>query len=306
MSNTSAAVSVDPAPASGAPMPPGLSPDWQDWLAGQIVRGVTDADLLRTMRERGFDDAYARVTISVVRSMTVRVQQQHPSMLQQYECEAMRLPEGNRVRASDRDIGIRFTLKNPNVALIENILSPQECEKLIQLSATKVKRSEVIEPDGTRQVSAVRTSEGTHFALAENAIVDRLEKRLAALIGKPIDHAEPLQILHYRVGGEYLPHHDYFDPKHDGYAEVLRAGGQRVATLVVYLNDVKGGGETIFPELDLAVKPSAGSAVYFEYCNSQAQLDARLLHGGAPVLEGEKWIATKWVRQSAYVTPPAA
>ena len=59
-------------------------------------------------------------------------------------------------------------------------------------------------------------------------------------------------------------------------------------------------------ELDLAVKPSPGSAIYFEYCNSQSQLDARLLHGGAPVTEGEKWIATKWVRQSAYVTAPAA
>ena len=54
------------------------------------------------------------------------------------------------------------------------------------------------------------------------------------------------------------------------------------------------------------MKPSPGSAIYFEYCNSQSQLDARLLHGGAPVTEGEKWIATKWVRQSAYVTAPAA
>jgi prolyl 4-hydroxylase len=26
----------------------------------------------------------------------------------------------------------------------------------------------------------------------------------------------------------------------------------------------------------------------------------RTLHGGAPVLEGEKWVATKWLREGAF------
>ena len=52
------------------PMPPGLSAEWQDWLAGNVVRGCTDADMLSVMREQGFDGQYARVAIAVVRSMT--------------------------------------------------------------------------------------------------------------------------------------------------------------------------------------------------------------------------------------------
>lgn len=287
------------------PMPPGLTPEWQDWLAGQIVRGTGDAELLQTMRTQGFEENYARVTISVVRSMTARVQQQAPTMLQQYDCPPMRIADANKLRAADRDTVVRMQLKNPNVAVIDGLLSDQECDKLVQIASGKITRSEVIEPDGTRHASDVRTSFGTHFAHAENAIVDRLEHRLAALIDKPIDHAEPLQILHYKVGGEYKPHHDYFDPKGGSYAEVLKQGGQRIATMIFYLNDVDGGGETIFPELELAVKPRKGSVVYFEYCNSSGALDARLLHGGAPVTKGLKWIATKWVRERSYVTNAA-
>jgi prolyl 4-hydroxylase len=69
----------------------------------------------------------------------------------------------------------------------------------------------------------------------------------------------------------------------------------------VYLSDVEVGGETIFPTIGLSVKPKVGSAVYFEYCNSLGQVDPLSLHGGSPVLKGEKWIVTKWMRQEKYM-----
>jgi prolyl 4-hydroxylase len=109
-----------------------------------------------------------------------------------------------------------------------------------------------------------------------------------------------LQILHYGLRGEYLPHHDYFDPVDPGTPVILKTGGQRVATLVMYLNTPEEGGATHFPELDLEVKARKGSAVYFEYMNKVGQIDSRSLHAGMPVLAGEKWIATKWLRQSNY------
>jgi prolyl 4-hydroxylase len=77
-------------------------------------------------------------------------------------------------------------------------------------------------------------------------------------------------------------------------------GGQRVATLVIYLNEVAGGGDTVFPRIGLAIKPRSGCGVYFEYCNAAGELDERCLHAGAPVSNGEKWIATKWLRQRPY------
>jgi prolyl 4-hydroxylase len=77
-------------------------------------------------------------------------------------------------------------------------------------------------------------------------------------------------------------------------------GGQRVATLIIYLNNVAQGGETIFPEINLKITPIQGNALYFAYTNSKNQVDPLTLHGGCPVLEGEKFIATKWMRQKEY------
>lgn len=280
---------------------PALAPDWQDWLAGNVVRGCSDTDMLATMRQSGFDEHYARVAISVVRSMTERVQRQAPAMLAAYRADPCRLPGSARFRAADRDIGIGFALADPNIALLHDLISEPECEKLIAMSAGKLTRSSVLDrQSGGDEISAVRTSEGTFFERGENALVARLEQRIAALTGLPVEHGEPLQILHYKPGNEYLAHHDYFDPADPGSAEVLKSGGQRVATLIIYLNDVAGGGETRFPELSLDIRPSRGNAVYFEYLNAAGELDSRCLHAGVPVTQGEKWIATKWLRQGPY------
>jgi prolyl 4-hydroxylase len=80
---------------------------------------------------------------------------------------------------------------------------------------------------------------------------------------------------------------------------MLEKYGQRVSTMVVYLNNVAGGGETVFPELSLTVSPQKGGGVYFSYSDKNGELDRRSLHGGAPVLGGEKWIATLWWRGCA-------
>ena len=116
----------------------------------------------------------------------------------------------------------------------------------------------------------------------------------------PLENGEGLQILNYQVGAEYKVHFDYFDPANSANKIHLAHGGQRVSTLVIYLNDVESGGETLFPEVKLSVEPTKGSAVYFEYCNSSGQVDAKSLNGGLPVTAGEKWIATKWMRQRPY------
>jgi prolyl 4-hydroxylase len=179
------------------PPAPRLAPDWQDWLAGNVVRGVGDPEMLEAMRKAGFDEHYARVAISVVRSMTERVQRDAPAMLAQYRADPIRLPAASRVRAADRDVGIGFVLQDPNVALLTDLLSAKECEELILLASGKMRRSQVVDREsGQLEVSAVRTSEGTHFQRGENALVRRLEQRISALTGVPVDHGEPQQVLH--------------------------------------------------------------------------------------------------------------
>jgi prolyl 4-hydroxylase len=207
-----------------------------------------------------------------------------PVLLQIYE----RVPAGPQRSAVESE-------------MYKELMQQMVDEKLIQLARGKVRRSEVVDPSSGRlEISGVRRSEGAHFSYGENAIVARIEARVAALTGLPVSHGEPLQLLHYPAGGEYEPHHDYFDPAFAGAALQLAHGGQRVATVVMYLQEPLEGGDTYFPELELSVRPRRGSAVYFEYVNAAGELDSRCLHAGMPVLKGDKWIATKWLRQSAY------
>ena len=288
---------------AGVRLPTQLPVEWQDWITQAVVQGTAGDEIVTRMQEAGFDPVFARSAVIVIASMTSRVQQESPEALTGgHVCSAPRLQAGNRIRAADRTVGIGFALRNPNVALLTNLLSADECERLIHWSAGKLKRSEVVDrASGGLQVSHVRTSAGTHFDRGENAVVQRLEQRIAALTGVPVEHGEPLQILHYQVGGEYQPHHDFFDPRDAGSPAHLACGGQRVGSIVIYLNDVPEGGATDFPSLELSVKPQQGCAIYFEYCNEAGELDSRCLHGGAPVIRGEKWVATKWLRQGAYV-----
>jgi len=210
----------------------------------------------------------------------------------------------NTIETPDREIEMLFALEAPRVVLFGNLLSHEECDALIELSRGKLQRSSVVNAEtGQYDIHPHRTSSGTHFARGENELVSRIEHRIAELVQCPVERGEPIQVLHYLPGGEYRPHHDYFDPTNKGNEQVLAHGGQRIATLVMYLNDVDAGGSTVFPEIGLDVLPRKGHGIYFAYCAEDGRLDSRSLHGGSPVSAGEKWIATKWFRQRDYVGP---
>ena len=160
-------------------------------------------------------------------------------------------------------------------------------------------RSEtVITSTGGSEVNAARTSEGMFFERGANPLVRRIEERIAALLNWPLENGEGLQVLHYQPGAEYKPHHDYFDPAHAGTPTILKRGGQRVGSLVMYLNTPEYGGATTFPDVHLEVAPIKGNAVFFSY--NRPHPITRTLHGGAPVVAGEKWVATKWLREGRF------
>lgn len=94
------------------------------------------------------------------------------------------------------------------------------------------------------------------------------------------------------------PHYDYFDPARPGSAKTLARGGQRVASVVMYLNTPERGGATTFPDARFEVAAVKGNAVFFAYDRPHPMTGS--LHAGAPVVAGEKWVATKWLRVGRY------
>ena len=199
----------------------------------------------------------------------------------------------------DRVVDVLFHCQLPRLAVFGHFLSAEECEALMAAAHPRLQRSLTVQTaTGGEELNADRTSQGMFFRRAENEVVARVEARIARLLQWPVENGEGLQVLYYRPGAEYKPHYDYFDPREPGTARIVQRGGQRVATLVMYLNHPERGGGTTFPDIGLEVMPQRGHAVYFAY--DRPHPATRTLHGGAPVLAGEKWVATKWLREREF------
>ncbi|XP_009801759.1 probable prolyl 4-hydroxylase 10 [Nicotiana sylvestris] len=203
----------------------------------------------------------------------------------------------------------------PRAVVYHNFLSKDECEYLINLGKPHMKKSTVVDSaTGKSTDSRVRTSSGTFLSRGQDKVVRTIEKRIADFTFIPVEHGEGLQILHYEVGQKYEPHYDYFA---DEFNTIN--GGQRIATVLMYLSDVEEGGETVFPaakgnfsavpwwnELSecgkggLSVKPKMGDALLFWSMKPDATLDPSSLHSGCPVIKGNKWSSTKWMRVHEY------
>ncbi|MGJ9385352.1 2OG-Fe(II) oxygenase [Salipaludibacillus sp. CF4.18] len=195
---------------------------------------------------------------------------------------------GNKIILEDRVIDIITRLEEPLIMVLGNVLSPEECDELISLSIDRVKRSKI---GNSREVEDLRTSSSMFFQENESDLVTRIEKRTSQIMNIPYEHGEGLQILNYKIGQEYKAHYDFFSSAHKAVRN------PRISTLVMYLNDVEEGGETYFPKLNFSVTPKKGMAVYFEYFYDDHALNELTLHGGAPIIVGDKWAATQWMRR---------
>jgi len=280
-----------------------LTPELRDWVAAQLRNGITREALYQAMLSSGWVPDMAQEALAEHQAVEppltlpeIPEPVVEPGSLPEPDLSDQRsvlLPDGHRVE-------ILMALQRPRVIVFGGLLSEAECDAVMVAAGARLARSETVaaKREGS-EVNSARTSEGMFFERGENEVVARVERRIAALLNWPLRNGEGLQVLRYRVGAEYQPHYDYFDPRHASSKAILERGGQRVATLVMYLNTPARGGATVFPDIKLDVMAQKGNAVFFSY--DRPDPSTLTLHGGAPVVEGEKWVATKWLRQGEFV-----
>ncbi len=272
-----------------------ISPELREWVLATTRAGHSVPDMLRLMKENGYNPRQSRSIVAEVlklplATLTASTAKSVPEGLR------TKHPEAPSVDVDGHIIGVSLCVDQPPLRVLEGILGETECAELIELARPRLQRALTVDDDGKHQVDQRRTSEGMFFSIGELPLIRRIEQRLAGLLDLPASHGEGLQILHYEPGQEYAPHFDWFDPELPGFERITRAGGQRIASVVMYLNTPEQGGGTAFPELGLTVTARRGSAVYFAYEGG----DPSSLHAGLPVIRGEKWIATKWLRERSY------
>jgi prolyl 4-hydroxylase len=277
-----------------------ITPELRDWIVQQAQAGQPPEAVLDAMRASGWDEDVALDALE---------QNLREFLASRATAQALPPPMAvpdpdlddspSTLDAGDRQVRVLAAMRSPRVVVFGGLLSDEECDEMVALARQRLKRSETLDnATGGTEVHAARTSDGMFFNRGEFELCLRIERRIARLVRWPFENGEGLQVLRYRPGAEYRPHHDYFDPVHPGSQAVLKRGGQRVGTVVMYLNMPGKGGATTFPDVELEIAPIKGNAVFFSY--ERPHPGTRTLHGGAPVIEGEKWVATKWLRESRF------
>lgn len=251
------------------------------WLREAYSKNKDINQLLDASIQSGWD--IDSIELAIKNSLGLEIEPSRPTPFPEF---------GNNLNMNlgDRQVHILAMMKNPNLVIVENMLSDDECDLLIEISRPKLERSQVLEYEtGIRKIGMERTSDGTFFKIGETELVSRIEQRIARFLNWPIEYGEGLQVLRYSEGQEFKPHHDYYS---------VKTANQRTATLLIYLNEPKQGGSTIFPDINMEILPKKGNAVFFTYSRPYAYTRTR--HGGTPIYSGEKWVATKWLHGQTY------
>ena len=195
-------------------------------------------------------------------------------------------------KMSTKILGNKWT----NVYILDNFMAPDECDKIIKGAHGKMTLSTLTRASDDPNF---RTSETCYFE--GTPIQTHVDKKICDAMGINTNMSEPCQIQHYNLGKQFKAHHDFFhggEEFEEFAGDSSRYQGQRTWTFMVFLNNVKKGGETEFISLDnLHVTPKTGTAVVWNNLKGDGTINFQTLHQGNPILAGEKYIITKWFRE---------
>lgn len=182
--------------------------------------------------------------------------------------------------------------------VVDSVLSKDDCRYLIEKANSLFKPSGVV---GVNGQDPSRTSE-TAWISKDDPVAKKVFAKACEMTGKPMGCCEDLQVVRYKPGTFYKAHHDSCCDGSDACQEFETKGGQRVGTMLVYLNDEFTDGETHFPDHgDVKMKAPPGSAIFFKpLANDIPKCHPKALHAGLPISSGTKYVCNAWVREEDF------
>jgi prolyl 4-hydroxylase len=188
----------------------------------------------------------------------------------------------------------------PRIYVVDDVLDPGECAHVIGLGRPQLADA-MVSGDSKGRQSQGRTNRLAWVRHDTDAITSRACGRIAEIVGLPLENAESMQVIRYDESQRYKPHYDAYDLETERGQRCCARGGQRMATALVYLDDVTAGGETGFPRLDIQVQAKRGRLLVFHNCHPDSTVrHPDTLHEGCPVLVGTKWAFNLWFHERAW------
>lgn len=177
----------------------------------------------------------------------------------------------------------------PRLGVLRGLFTAAECAHVRALANPLLAPSIVVDSKtGKSMQHPIRTSDGAVLGpIQQDMVLEALNRRIALATRTTVEQGEPLTVLRYRPGQQYRLHHDCLPGE----------ANQRGMTVICYLNDGYDGGATEFPAAGMDFRGQVGDAIVFANTLRNGHVDESSRHAGLPVTQGEKWIATRWIRQ---------
>lgn len=197
-----------------------------------------------------------------------------------------------------------YISKRPEIYYIDKFITNKEIEYIIGEAKNKLKKANVsfLDKDSSKYVNYTgRTNRSYWLEKDSNPITLRLCKRIAKEIDCDWKNFENFQVIHYGPGEEYKYHYDAYNKNEtEKYNKFCGERGNRLKTVLVYMNNVEEGGGTGFKNVGkggTVVDPIKRRMVVFNNVNKKNEIYERSLHAGLPVIKGEKWAFNLWLRE---------
>ena len=203
-----------------------------------------------------------------------------------------RLGEAVRARLAEDPAIYRIEDERIELFAVGGFLSDEECARLTRMIDAVARPSSLHEVD---YASGFRTSYSGDLD-PRDPFVAGISARIDTLLGVPPEIGEPVQGQRYLPGQQFKPHNDWFYTSEGYWPEEQRRGGQRSWTAMAYLNDVEQGGATLFTEIGIEIEPKPGVLLLWNNALPDGRPNESTMHAGMPVLEGAKYVITKWYR----------
>ncbi|XVE93479.1 hypothetical protein REPUB_Repub01dG0196300 [Reevesia pubescens] len=197
------------------------------------------------------------------------------------------MPNGETGESSIESIPFQVLSWKPRAFYFPNFATAEQCERIIEMAKLNLKPSTLALRKGetAESTKGTRTSSGTFISASEDetGTLDLVEKKIAKATSIPQSHGEAFNVLRYEIGQKYDSHYDAFNPSEYGPQSSQR-------------NDTRIKGYDYKQCAGLKIKPRKGDGLLFYSLFLNGTIDRTSLHGSCPVIKGEKWVATKWIR----------
>ena len=197
-----------------------------------------------------------------------------------------------RQRLADDPQAYRIKTERAEIYAFGNFLSPAECQRLRTMIDVTAKPSALYDQD---YASGFRTSYSGNLD-PHDPFVASVSRRIDDLLGMKPAIGESIQGQRYMPGQQFKAHNDWFYTDQPYWKTERKRGGQRSWTAMAFLNDVPKGGATHFTEIGVSVTPKMGVLLAWNNAKEDGSPNPDTIHAGTPVVEGTKYIITKWYR----------